>query len=150
MSLNSQITYLMKIAIEVNKKTGGTRAYGNTSSMQKQKRTVEISLLLLDSILVKTSTLYAPNLTKGNGRRGKMRPSLTLKSGKRQRKSIINWRECGSLQHLIKLPLYTVNYQVSSSDHQIRPYRKVNQANEVIARINRHFFRLRPKVNKQG
>lgn len=40
----SEAGYYMRIAIDINKKVGGTRAYGTFSTTQKQKQTTEIDL----------------------------------------------------------------------------------------------------------
>ena len=50
----TEINYYMKIAIDINKKVGGTRAYGNSAITQKPNLMPEIGFWLSKTISIRT------------------------------------------------------------------------------------------------
>ena len=72
----------MRIAIDINKKLGGTRAYGKMFMIQKQKPIIEINLQSLDNKLTKTFIILGLKLIKEKKRKAKMSLILILKLDK--------------------------------------------------------------------
>jgi hypothetical protein len=73
----------MKIAIDINKKVGGTRAYGTRFLIQKPSPTTAIASSSSATTSTKTSTSSGPNWKNDKKRKEKTPHSSTQKSGRR-------------------------------------------------------------------
>jgi hypothetical protein len=61
MNMATEISFYLRSAIEINKKVGGTRAYGTKQSTQKHSLTIEIDSLSFEIMSIKAFIIFVLN-----------------------------------------------------------------------------------------
>ena len=88
----TEINYYMKIAIDINKKVGGTRAYGNSIVTQKPNLMPEIDFQSSKTTSIRTFIMLKQNQKKDKEEEA-MPHRLMLMLEKKQKKFIIKSKE---------------------------------------------------------